>query len=112
MGFFGGIMKSMGDSLKREKLKALGENWQKIKSLPRERVESLIQDRIENGRIDMIAALAALSRPEFSSKFSDDDDENLANCVRGLKRDIELENSNLFDEIRESIKKFERNRSN
>jgi len=112
MGFFDSLAKSVGNAVSSAAVQGISTNWEKIRKLPSDRLESLYKDRQNQNKYDMVGMLAILALCKMNSYHPDSMEENQNESwkkrIQNIKKMIELESGREFVEIRDAIEIFER----
>ena len=109
MGFFGSLVKGIGNAAQDAIKKSISENWKKINSISQNRLEEIYREREESGQRDTTHTLIVLALVVKNPYIIDSssNSEDLIRKVKSIKRSIELDESREFREIREAIRSFE-----
>jgi hypothetical protein len=107
MGFFDSLKKvadSAGESLKNSVITNLEKNWKDMEKLGDDRLKEIYKDRGAEHTMGYVALLKLASRGQlYGINFDHNTKETLTNKAAHTKRTIELEDSYVFDDIRNAV---------
>ena len=103
MGFFDSLKKaadSAGESLKNSAITTHEKNWRDMERLGDDRLKEIYKDRGIDNSMGFLALLKLASRGQlYGLNFDQNAKETAERKASQIKRTIELEDSNVFDEI-------------